>query len=241
MKTFKQLLDYIFEGKHDPEHDEEMFRLLSLDHSQVSKNKDNKNYEDRGRNALKRLNSADHGEESVRNSLYHNHNHPNRWIRMGVANHPELHNYPDIHKALLADSSPVVANLAAAERKPAKSASAPVAKKPAEKASPAASKPAKVAAPKAAKPSGKLEVVPGDPEELPYATRISDVKKGNRIVAKMVSGSIPDEYDVDKPFHHSYVTHTYPDGEEGLKRHDTTHISHEHGLLALVNHLKGKQ
>lgn len=242
MKTFKQFLDYIFEGKHDPESEEHRFNLLDLDHSEISKDKNSSKYEDKVANALKGLNSETHGEETVKKYLTKFHNTPNRWIRMHAAKHSELHSHPELHQAMMADESPVIASHASAERKGPKVASAPVAKKPAEKASPAAPKPktAKVAAPKAEKPSGKMEVVSGDTEEFPYASQVSHIQKGKKRLGTVVSGVRPSEMGNDEPFTHSYISHKFPDGEEGLKPLDK-HPTHQHGLLAAVNHLKGKQ
>lgn len=240
MKTFKQLLNYIFEGKHDPTSEEERMRLLDLEHGEVSKSKDHKNYEDKVANALKGLNSTTHGKDTVKKYLQKFKDSPNRWIRMHVAKHPELHDHPEIHQALASDASPVISAHAKAERKSAKATTPSAPKKPIEKASPAPKpKVATTPKPKDEKPSGKMEVVPGDTEEFPYSSRVSHIMKGKKKLGTVVSGVRPSEMGNDEPFHHSYVTHKYPDGEEGLKQLNKTHQSHEHGLLGLVKHLKG--
>jgi hypothetical protein len=244
MKTFKELLTdlYLYEGKHDPESDEHRFKLLDLEHSAISKDKNSPNYEDKVANALKGLKSETHGPDTVRKYLEKFHNTPNRWIRMHVAKHPELHGHEDLHKTLLSDSSPKVSSHASEPRK----SSAPKAAKPAAAPAAVATKPKVAKAPspsvpkaKVEKPSGKMEVVPGDKEEYPYASNVSHIMRGKKKLGTVVSGVRPSEMGNDEPFSHSYVAHKYEgETEEGSKPLGK-HPTHQHGLLHLVNHLKG--
>lgn len=110
MKTFKQFIDYIFEGRHDPENEEHRLKLLNVDHSKISKDKNHEYYEDKIHNALKGLNSATHGEDTVKKYLNKFHDSPNRWVRLGVAKNPEVHNHKDIVEKLKGDNSAAVAH-----------------------------------------------------------------------------------------------------------------------------------
>lgn len=125
MLTFKQFVDYLYEGAHDCDSDEEMYRRLDLDHSEVnSQNRDHKNHHDKIFAAIKRLSSSQHGAEYVKSMLEKWGDHPNGWVRVGVARHPELHNHPELHQKLLNDKLGRVSSSAAEERKGARTASA---------------------------------------------------------------------------------------------------------------------
>lgn len=125
MLTFKQFVDYLYEGVHDCDSDEEMHRRLSIEPSEVnSQNRDHKNHHDKIVAALKRMNSSNHGSDYVKSALEKWHRHPNSWIRVNVAKHPELDEHPEIKQTLLDDKVGRVASSAAEPRKGAKTASA---------------------------------------------------------------------------------------------------------------------
>lgn len=259
MKTFKQFLEILDEAKHfvDPDEHE---RLINLHHSEVSKVNGHNNYEDRVGNAVKRTTLASHSPEVVKKVLDNFSQGSNTWVRRKAAEHPDLHHpdHKEILDRLLNDSSGKVRELAAAARKGAKETPAPKTEKPTpeakKEAAPAVSikkkptpetkkeaPPVAAPAPKPEKSSGnKMEVVSGDSGDFPYASKVSHIMKGKKRLGTVVSGVRPSEMGNDEPFHHSYVTHKYPDGEEGLKSHDMSNKSHEHGLLGLVKHLQGK-
>ena len=69
MNIFLQKIGYFSEGKHDPENEEHRFKLLDVDHSNISKDKGHEHYEDKIHNAVKGLKSEVHGKDTVKKYL----------------------------------------------------------------------------------------------------------------------------------------------------------------------------
>lgn len=110
MNIFLQHINYFSEGRHDPESEEHRLKLLDVDHSDISKDKDHDHYEDKIHNAVKGLSSDVHGKDTVKSYLHKFHDCPNRWVRLGVAKNPEVHEHPEILEKLKNDSSAAVAH-----------------------------------------------------------------------------------------------------------------------------------
>lgn len=148
--------------------------------------------------------------------------HKDWWVRAEAARNPHLTS--EQKDRLAADKNSKVSGAFTGTSKP-------TSEKPAK---PTSEKPTKTQKPAKPTKSDKLSIVAGDPAEHPYADAVSHIMKNNKPVGSVISGTIPSEYGQDRKFHTAY-TGDYV--KTGLTQH-STHPSHNHALLALVNHLK---
>lgn len=115
------------------------------------------------------------------------------------------------------------------------------------KATPVEQKP--LAKKKSSSEPQKLSIEEGDPEKFGMdkeGTKVTHVKRGSKIVGTVVSKVLPGfgELDKDKVSHKAYSGD--PDSEEGMKpinhaNGGAEHESHQHAILAAVNHIKSKK
>lgn len=239
MITFKQLLEKLFESRHDSDA-EETARLVNLPHAEASKNKEHKNFEGRIARALVSHHSDD--DEEMERVLDHNSKHPLAWIRAHVAKNKHIHKFPHILQRLQNDPQKRVketADAVAAKSgsKPAE-VSTPTPKVVKPKAIPTPAPKPKVekpAEPVEKKAPGSFSVQKGDTEDFPYSTQVSHVvdHKGRK-KGTVVSLRIPSEYGQDRVHHVAYVGNHNRGGLQELGSHE----NHLDAMKALGKHLK---
>lgn len=250
MLSFKSFLIDLLENQSlKPSDEKEMFRLLDLDKKEVRRDKNHPNHEQRVNRAIDSLSSEKHGEDTVRKYL-EKHSQPtaSRIARKAVAQHKELHNFPEIHARIKEDPAEMIRTEADKPRKgtlPRGRAAAKLKTQSAEEkpkaevkpVSPPKTKPAAEVKPKkeTAKP-GSFSVEKGDTDDFAYSTQVSHVKdhKGKK-VGTVVSLRIPSEYGQDRIHHVAYAGNH----ERGNLKELGSHDSHLDAMKALGKHLKG--
>lgn len=216
MNIFLQKIGYFSEGKHDPENEEHRFKLLDVDHSNISKDKGHEHYEDKIHNAVKGLRSEVHGKDTVKKYLEKFHDCPNRWVRFGVARNPEVHNHPEIVEKLKNDSSAAVAQAVGG------SASRVKVSKPSNPSSNHSSTNSSI------HPEGKYEAEVGSDSDVKGADKVTHLyhvsQEGNRVKV----GSI-----VSKGDEHVAISGGKP------LNHNFKSKSHRESLIQLINNHRG--